>query len=131
MSDGQDLHPPTPKQTCQLCIVQRLSTLLQVDQDDAYKMGTPLVSINLGTEEPKLGDVAITAAHRAIRGHFLSQKDSLFGGFYKAQLCLSLCVAVSQPQLFLTLTTFLDVRVFFILAPQNAEVVKTVSGSLW
>ena len=83
MSDGQDLHPPTPKQTCQLCIVQRLSTLLQVDQDDAYKMGAPLVSINLGTEEPKLGDVAITAAHRAIRGHFLSQKDSLFGGFYK------------------------------------------------
>ena len=50
--------------------------MLQVDQDDAYKMGAPLVSINLAIEEPKLGDVAITAAHRAIRAHFLSQKDS-------------------------------------------------------
>ena len=45
--------------------------MLQVDQDDAYKMGAPLVSINLAIKEPKLGDVAITAAHRAIRGHFL------------------------------------------------------------
>ena len=34
-------------------LVQRLSALLQVDQDDAYKMGAPLVPINLGTEQPE------------------------------------------------------------------------------
>ena len=37
----------------------------QVHEDPAYEMGFPIEPINLGIEEPKPGDVAITAAHRA------------------------------------------------------------------
>ena len=53
-----------------------------MDQDPAYKMGAPLVSINLGIEEPKIGDIAITAAHRAKRGIFSHKRINKLGGFY-------------------------------------------------
>ena len=33
-----------------------------------YKMGAPLQPINLAIEEPKPGDLAVTAARKAIRG---------------------------------------------------------------
>ena len=42
----------------------------QVHEDPAYEMGFPIEPINLGIEEPKPGDVAITAAHRAIGAFF-------------------------------------------------------------
>ena len=42
----------------------------QVEENEDYAMGVPLKSINLGVEQPKPGDVAITAAHRAKRGIF-------------------------------------------------------------
>ena len=41
----------------------RLKTLFQVEQHDAYELGPPLEPINLGIEEPKPGDIAITAVH--------------------------------------------------------------------
>ena len=41
----------------------RLKTPFQVEQHDAYKLGPPLEPINLGIEEPKPGDIAITAVH--------------------------------------------------------------------
>ena len=54
-----------------------------MDQDPAYKMGAPLVSINLGIEEPKKGDIAITAAHRAKKGEIFSHKRiHKLGGLY-------------------------------------------------
>ena len=43
---------------------------IQVHEDPAYEMGFPIELINLGIDEPKPGDVAITAAHRAIRAFF-------------------------------------------------------------
>ena len=42
----------------------------QVEENEDYAMGVPLKSINLGVEQPKPGDVAITAAHRAKGGIF-------------------------------------------------------------
>ena len=40
----------------------------QVQQHPDYSMGVPLKPIKLGIEEPKPGDLAVTAAHKAIRG---------------------------------------------------------------
>ena len=49
----------------------------QVEENEDYAMGVPLKSINLGVEQPKPGDVAITAAHRAKRGIFNNIWDAL------------------------------------------------------
>ena len=51
----------------------------QVHKDPAYEMGFPIEPINLGIEVPKPGDVAITAAHRAIRAFFYEILASLLG----------------------------------------------------
>ena len=45
----------------------------QVEEHNAYKMGAPLIPINLGTEEPKPGDIAITMVLR------VSQKKNTVG----------------------------------------------------
>ena len=49
----------------------------QVEENEDYAMGVPLKSINLGVEQPKPGDVAITAAHRAKWGIFHNVWDAL------------------------------------------------------
>ena len=54
-----------------------LRDLFQVEENEDYAMGVPLKSINLGVEQPKPGDVAITAAHRAKRGIFNHVWDAL------------------------------------------------------
>ena len=51
--------------------------MFQVEENEAYEMGVPLKPINLGVEQPKPGDVAITAAHRANRGIFHNIWDNL------------------------------------------------------
>ena len=58
-------------------IAHVLRDLFQVEEDEAYKMGAPLKSINLGVEQPQPGDVAITAGHRAKRGIFHNIWDAL------------------------------------------------------
>ena len=60
-------------------IAHVLRDSFQVEENEDYAMGAPLKSINLGVEQPKPGDVAITAAHRAKRGIF-SQYLGCFGG---------------------------------------------------
>ena len=39
-----------------------------MQQHPDYNMGVPLKHINLAIEEPKPGDLAVTAARKAIRG---------------------------------------------------------------
>ena len=46
---------------------------IQVEEHTAYKIGAPLIPINLGTEEPKPGDIAITMVLR------VSQKKNTVG----------------------------------------------------
>ena len=41
---------------------------MQVQQHPDYNLGVPLKPINLGSEEPKPGDLVVTAAHKAMRG---------------------------------------------------------------
>ena len=55
----------------------------QVHEDPAYEMGIPLEPIKLGIEEPKPGDVAITAAHWGLNGTF-SQYFGCFVGYSPA-----------------------------------------------
>ena len=52
-------------------------------EDPAYEMGIPLEPIKLGIEEPKPGDVAITAAHWGLNGTF-SQYFGCFVGYSSA-----------------------------------------------
>ena len=58
-------------------IAHVLRDSFQVEENEDYAMGVPLKPINLGVEQPKPGDVAITAAHRAKRGIFNHVLDAL------------------------------------------------------
>ena len=60
-------------------IAHVLRDSFQVEENEDYAMGVPLKPINLGVEQPKPGDVAITAAHRAKRGIF-NHVLECFGG---------------------------------------------------
>ena len=46
---------------------------IQVEEHTAYKMGAPLIPINLGTEEPKPGDITITMVLRVSQKKLLTE----------------------------------------------------------
>ena len=49
-----------------------------MQQHADYSMGAPLKPIKLGIEEPKPGDLAVTAAHKAIRGLKIKRRTEFF-----------------------------------------------------